>query len=274
MKKGAIGSTRRRIGAIARRDWRIQLSYQFQLLTRLLSALFTLLTFFFIGRLVTDSALPSRYDGGYFEFVLVGFVVTTFAAIALAGFSQSIAAEQQAGTLELLLASSAPLGTILAGSLVVPLAIAAGQMTVFVAVGWLLSPLGFGLVGWLLALPLLILTIATFCAFGVGSAALIVLTKRGDPFTNFILQATTLFAGALFPVALLPGPLQVLARLFPAFYGFEGIRAVLLGGAGFMDILDELAILLGFCAVLMPLAVWVFALSLKAARVTGTLGNA
>ena len=65
-----------------------------------------------------------------------------------------------------------------------------------------------------------------------------------------------------------------MARLVPAFYGFEGMRAVLLADAGLTQILDEVAILLGFCVVLLPIATWLFSRSLKIARVTGTLANA
>lgn len=262
-----------RIAAIARRDARVQLTYHFQLVTRNASLVFVLFTYFFIGRLVTDTDALAPYGGGYFDFVLVGLIVTTFAVVAMSAFSATITSEQQSGTLEILLASAVPLPTLLAGSLVVPTVLAAGQALVLGGVGWAVSDSGIGLEAVLLALPLLLLTFGTFCALGIVSAALIVLTKRGDIWSGVVLQLTSLVAGAVFPVSVLPEPLQLIARLFPAFYGFEGLRAVLLSGHGFTDVLDELAILAAFNLLMFPAALWAFRRALRVARVTGTLGN-
>lgn len=270
----ATSSTRQRVMAIARRDLRVQLSYQFQLFTTATSLIFSLLTFFFIGKLVGNSPTLAEYEGGYFEFALVGLVVMTFALTALTGFNASISREQSTGTFEILLSGATPLGTLLGGSLIVPLGLAAVQAVVFLGVGWVISAGGLDGLGMLLAVPPLLLTVGSFSAFGILSASFIVLTKRGDPFTGLLLQTTNLLAGAVFPVALLPDVLQTVSHLFPAFYGFNAMRAVLLGGAGFADILDEIGILVAFNLVLFPLAMWVFRRALRMARVTGTLGNA
>lgn len=266
-------SRRQRVIAIARRDLRVQLSYQFQLFTTATSLIFSILTFFFIGKLVGNSPALAGYSGGYFEFALVGLVVMTMALTALTGFNASISREQSTGTFEILLAGATPLGTLLGGSLIVPLGLAAIEAAFFLGVGWLISAGGLNAIGMLLAIPPLILTVGSFSAFGILSASFIVLTKRGDPFTGLLLQTTNLLAGAVFPVALLPNWLQATAHLFPAFYGFNAMRAVLLGGANFTDILDEIGILIAFNIVLFPLAMWVFRRALRMARVTGTLGN-
>src|SRR5207244_10469499 len=162
---------------------------------------------------------------------------------------------------------------LLAGWLVVPLGLIAIQIVVYVAVAVVVFGAYFSATGWLLAAPLLALTVMTFCALGVFSASFIVLTKRGDPFSFFVAQGSTFLAGAVFPPSLLPGPLRTFTHLVPAYYGLNGAREALLGGGGFSAVAGEVGVLALFSAVVVPLSVLCFARALRAARVTGTLGN-
>jgi ABC-2 type transport system permease protein len=265
----------RQIAGVARRDLRIQLTHPLQLATVFMQIPFVLFTYFFLDRLVGRPAALAGYGGGYFEFALVGFVVMSLAGVALAAFSQGISSEQRYGTLEIVLASpGARLGPVLVGSLVVPVALAAAQAVVFFAAGFAVAqhPVHYG--GLLLGLPLLFLTVACFCAFGVISAAVIVLSKRGDPFSGPLLQATSLISGAVFPVLLLPGPLRACAHLFPAYYGFQGLRELLLNGAGLSDVVGELGALAACCAVLLPFSLFLFSRAVRLGRTSGVLGSA
>jgi len=222
---------------------------------------------------VNDRVHLRAYAGHYFEFVVIGTVLVAFVTLGLSTLSQTIADEQRAGTLEMLLSAPTSLPALLAGFLVVPLGLTTVQVAVEVAAAIAIFGAHFPLSGLLLALPVLVLTVATFCAFGIFSASFIVLTKRGDPFAIFVAQASTLLAGALFPVSVLPGPLQGMARAVPAFYGLDAMRAAVLGNAGLGDVAGKLLVLAAFAAALLPLAVLAFSRALRAARVTGTLGN-
>lgn len=263
-----------RLMAVASRDLKTQTSYQFSLLLRFGSVALAIASFYFIAQLVQDPPELARFRGGYFEFVLVGMMVTSFTLVGLQTFAQSIAAEQSLGTLEILLASPLRVGNFLAGALVVPLGMTAVEIALYLIIGIGAVGVGFSLVGVLLALPLLVLTVATFCALGILSAAFIVLTKRGDPIAIAVAQGTTFLGGAYFPVTLLPGPLQVVAKFTPAYYGIRGIRDALLSGTGPAELVDELAALAAFTAVLLPGSLWILSRALRVARVTGTLGNA
>lgn len=260
--------------AVASRDLQTQTSYHFNLLLRFGSLALAMASFYFISLLVGDASQLSSYRGGYFEFVLVGMMVTSFTLVGLRTFAQSIGAEQSVGTLEILLASPIRVGNLLAGALVVPLAMTGVEIFLYLVVGIGFVGVGFSLIGALLALPLLILTVATFCGLGILSAAFIVLTKRGDPITLAVAQATTFLGGAYFPVTLMPEPLQLLAHLTPAYYGIRGVREALLSGAGPVDLLDEFGALVAFTAVLLPGSLWLLSRALRVGRVTGTLGNA
>jgi ABC-2 type transport system permease protein len=261
------------IGGVFRRDLRIQLSYPVQLASQGVGIAFSLATLFFVGKLVGNSPLLAQYQGGYFEFALVGLLVVTLAGVALQAFTGGLRAETAAGTLEFLLVSRTPLWVLLAGWMAWPMTLAGVQAVVFFGVGWWLSQGSFDVGGLLAAVPPFLLTVGSFIALGIMSAAFTVMTKRGDPFTPIIVSATNLLAGALFPVAVLPTVLQVLSRAFPAFYGFNAMRSVLLGGESFLEILDELAALLAFNLALFPIGLWMLRSAFRLARITGTLAT-
>lgn len=262
-----------RIAALARRDATTQISYQFNLLLRFGQMFFWLLSLYFIAKLVRQPPELARYGGDYFGFALIGVIITAVTALGLGGFGTTINDEQRTGTLELLLATPTSMATLLTGSLVVPLALTAVEIVVYLTAGWAVFGLELTPGRVLTALPALALTAVVLAAFGVLSASFVVLTKRGDPFTLLLTQATTFVAGAIFPVEVLPGPVQALAHAVPAFYSLDALRRVLLTGASLGDVGGDLLALACFGAALLPLSLWAFGRSLAVARRTGTLGN-
>lgn len=262
-----------RVGALARRDLTIELTYPFQLALRFFGILVGIVMFFFLGRLVGDAEQLRGYRGGYFDFVLIGLIVMNFSQVAVRALSRSIQAAQDDGTFEILLATPTRLWVLMLGTFAVPLLFATVDAAFYLAVGWLLVGFSIPLGSAALAALLLLLTAGTFVALGLLSASVIVLTKRGDPFASLALLATQMLAGVLFPVTVLPDWLQVVARFVPAFYGLRGTREVVLAGGGLGDVSVDLLVLVVCNVVLLPLALWALSRAVRIARVTGTLGN-
>lgn len=262
-----------RIAAIARRDMTLERSYHFQLLLRFTVIGTSIVTFFFLGRLVGTSEELAEFRGGYFEFALLGLLVLGFAQACVTAFSHSIQQAQSDGTLEILLSTSTRLPTLLAGTLVVPMLFALVEAAVFLAIGAVVADLVLSPVRLLLAALVIVLLLGTFAAFGVLAAAVIVLTKRGDPFSGLVLQASNLLGGAMFPITVMPGALQAVSHVVPAYYGLRGVREMLLTTGPLGDVLPDLAALIGFNVLLLPAALWALWRALRIARVTGTLGN-
>ncbi len=260
-----------RVVAIARRDFEIERSYQFALLARFGAILSTVATFFFIGRIVDPSRLGQHHDG-YFEFVMVGLLVATVSGVGLATFTETIKSEQEAGTLEVLLATPTSLPALFVGALIVPIGLAMIETTlIFVAA--IVIGAHFEVSGTVTVLFALPPTLAVYASFGAVSAAFIVLSKRGDPFTPVITQLTNFLSGALFPVAVLPGALQVVAHLLPPYYALQVLRGALLRGDSIIDVGGDYLILVGFAVVMLPLSLMVLKRALRTARATGTLGS-
>ncbi|MEX1133341.1 MAG: ABC transporter permease [Acidimicrobiia bacterium] len=262
-----------RIRAITRRDFRLRMSYPFELLSSLWGVAISVFMFYFIGRLVGDTTVLSGLEGGYFAFAVIGVTVMGLSFSILEVFRSSIQSEQANGTLELLLASPTSLRTFMMGSLVVPMGFAGVEAVAYAVFGWILAPEVLGPSAWLRAVPVLLLVIGAFAAMGLWSAAFVVFAQRGDPVSGMFVQATNLLAGAVFPVAVLPDWLQTLARMVPTFYGFEALRGLMLADASWASVLDEIAILAAFDIVLVAVGMWLLGRALRFARVMGTLGT-
>jgi ABC-2 type transport system permease protein len=270
----AVASNAARLRAIARRDWQTARRYQFRQLLQLLDFVYAAMLAFYVGQLfdtVPDEL--TRFGGSYFEFAMVGLAVMSVASLGIGAFNDTINREQSLGTLEVLLVTPTPVPVLLSGSLVLPLALTLVDVTLYLGVGIGVFGDGLSAQGVLFSIPLLVLTLASFCAFGIVGAAFAVLAKRGDPLSGPLIQATAVLSGALFPVSMFPVALEILARCFPAYYGINGLREALLGDFGWREIAPDFLVLAAFVAVLLPLSMWIFERALAASRRAGILGN-
>jgi ABC-2 type transport system permease protein len=228
---------------------------------------------FYVGKLIDDPPELAAFRGTYFDFAMVGLAVLSVASLGIATFNANIQREQSLGTFEVLLATPTPMSVVLAGSFVYPLLLTVLDVVLYFGICIGLFGAGLTIDGLLLAVPILALTLACFCAFGIAGAALVVLVKRGDPLTGPLTQATTILSGALFPVSVFPAAIEWLARAFPAYYGITGLREAILGRGGWRAVVPDIAVLTGFAIVLLPLSVWLFDRAVAASRRAGTIGN-
>jgi len=261
------------VRAVLRRDWTIERTYPLRLLLVMLGTATFAAGLFYIGKLVIDPPQLEGYTGGYFDFVIVGLAVTSFAAVGLHSFSSSLMSEQSTGTIDLLLASPASRPSLLGGLFLFPFLLAAAEFLALLVFGVGVIGSGLPVGGIVMAIPVVLLTTATFAAIGIATGGILLIAKRGDPVSGPIMQLTMLLSGTVYPVAVLPGPVRLLAWCLPATWGVQATRDLLLGGAGWRDVLPEVAVLIGFVIVMVPLALWAFRSCVGTARRHGLLGS-
>ena len=178
----ALVSNTARLGAIASRDWRTAKRYQFRQLLQLFNFVYAAILAFYVGQLfdtVPDDL--TEFGGDYFDFAMVGLAVMSVAGLGIRAFNETITREQTLGTLEVLLVTPTPVPVLLAGSLVLPLALTFLDVALYIGIGIGVFGNGLTLSGVVLSFPLFVLTLASFCAFGIVGASIAVLAKRGDP---------------------------------------------------------------------------------------------
>jgi ABC-2 type transport system permease protein len=263
----------RKILAFFWRDFAIARGYRGALVLETLEALFGVATFYYLSRFVDSPQLSRALPPGsnYFAFALVGFAFFDYLSVSLSAFDASLEEARQNRTLEALLVTQTRLPVILAGSAVYPFVALALRTCVYLAWGAILFGFAPHAANWPGAVLILVASILAFAGLGILSASYTLLFKRGNPAKWIVLGVSGLVGGMMYPVTILPHSLQTLARLIPVTYSLEGMRAALLGGAGWNELWPPLVALLVFAAILIPFSFLVFAWALRRTKITGTL---
>jgi ABC-2 type transport system permease protein len=264
----------RLLAAFVRRDFRIERTYRVAFLAQLGGAFTTLVSAGFLSRLVPGHQQSlTRYGSDYFTFVLVGTASLAYFTVALGSFSSGLDEEQQQGTLEPLLASPNDPRILLLFGAAWPFLFATAQLIAYLVAGDLLFRARFASTHLLLAAAVLLLTVVAFSAVGLAASSLMLLSKRTGPVVSLIAAAFALLGGVLYPISVLPRPLQFLAEALPMSHGLDGVRRALVAHLDVGAIVLDVAVLAAFSVVLLPLALQGFRWAVDRARRQGSLGH-
>lgn len=258
--------------AFLRRDWQTETRYRMSFVMQAFGIVFGVVTFFYLGRLVGDSAAPylARYGGDYFSFVLIGIALDSYLTTGLTSFVGRLREAQSAGTLEAMLMTPTQPALLIVLSALWDFAWTTIQVVFYLVFGMFLG-LSLSCANFPAAFFVLVLAIVPFVALGILAASIILITKRGDPLTWMIGSLFTLFGGVMFPVTLLPLWLQPVANIFPTTIALDAMRLALLQGAAFDVLAPDLVVLLLMALVLVPLSLFGFRAALDIARREGSL---
>lgn len=265
--------TGRKIAALFFRDLAVARSYRFAFVLQLFDSLLGVAAFYYLSRFIQSPQLAQSLPQGgtYFSFALVGFAFFDYLGVALNAFDQSLEEARQNGTLEYLLITQTSLPVILAGSAIYPFALLSLRTVVYLRWGVALFGFPAAQANWLGAAVVLAVSVLAFTGLGVLSASYMLLFKRGNPVKWLLLGVSGLVSGMMYPVSVLPRPLQWMGRLVPVTYSLEGMRAAILGHASMAALWPVIGDLLAFAAVLLPFSFAVFSWALRRTKVTGTL---
>lgn len=259
--------------AFVLKGYTLERSYRPNFWARYIEAFTGLLFVYFLGRLFsTPPAAVAAYGVDYFTFALVGTVFSQYLNTVLRQFALGLREEMLTGTIEpLLVTVTHPSLALLGGAfwaLLEGLVILALQLLA----GWLLGARFLG-ANW----PTLVITIALslvcLSAWGIASAAFVLIFKKGDPIAWLVSGTTYIFGGVYFPVSILPRWLQVVAYALPVTHALEAIRGALLQGRSWGQLGRPLLALLAFTVVLLPASLALFRYATHRARQDGSLAH-
>lgn len=265
----------RTLWGFLRRDAHIHTSYKLGFAIELLSVFMSSSTFYFVAKLFGAASMPilRNYGGDYFSFVLIGIAFSSYQSVGLNSFAQSLRQEQYLNTLEPIFLTPVTVPQFLIGSGLWDFLYATLEVGLYLLLGGLVFGLRLPAARPVEAVVVLLLTIAAFMGLGVIAAAFIMRYKRGNPITWLVTSASELLGGVYFPLTVLPGWMQKVAKFVPMSHALSGLRKSLLSGAGWRDILPELTALSLFIVILWPIGFLAFRLALKSARDEGSLGH-
>lgn len=265
----------KKIFAFLKKDFLEESSYKLAFILNIFGVLVSILSYFFIDKLFGRkiSVELEEFGVNYFAYVLLGMALFSYIGVGLGSFSSRIRSEQVQGTLEAVLLTPTKISTILVSLAIWNLILATFDLLIYISLGAFLFQIDFSKTNFLSASIVLILTIASFSALGILSAGFILVFKRGNPASWIISSLEGLVGGVYFPVSVLPGWLQVLARFFPITYAIRAIELAVYQGYSLIQLTREITFLVIFTLLLLPLSLKVFKYSLKKARRDGSLGQ-
>ena len=207
-------------------------------------------------------------------YLLIGTSVWSYLSVTFEGVTDMITIERWEGTIEHTFMAPISRFTHLIGSCWY--AVAHGMLFTFVQL--LIVAAFFHLdlshANYLTAVFMLLVGSISFIGFGIGAAILpLLFTERGSQMSYIVRAILLLVSGVYYPISVLPGWMQPLAKISPATYVLEGLRAGLMSGKPFWS--PEVwsftwpLIITGLVSV--PLGVLIFQRAERYAKRTGRL---
>ncbi|HYV19346.1 MAG TPA: ABC transporter permease [Verrucomicrobiae bacterium] len=257
--------------AFLKRDFLVETSYRTAFLLQFFGILMSVLIWRFVSGVLKAPADTPGLDGmDYFAYVLLGLAFFHYLSSALGSFSQKIRQEQMTGTLEAILVTPTSPGTVVLGSALWEFVLSSVKVAIYLVIGW-----AFGIAIRFENLPLCLLvlaiTVLAFSGIGILSAAFVFYLKRGDPITYLVSSVSVLLGGVFYPPQDMWPWLGSLSKFLPITYALHAWRQALLKGATFQEILPDIAALLVFVVILVPLGAIAFRFAIRRARAEGSL---
>jgi ABC-2 type transport system permease protein len=208
----------------------------------------------------------------YISFIVVGSTLWMWLNITLWDVGFQLRNEQMRGTLESNWLCPVWRISIMIGSSFTKLATA----TMLLVITALEFRIFFGvnlLRGGTTLLVLLLLIIPSIYGLGIAFGSMVLRFKEANAMVFLVRGLFMVFCGITYPLEVLPGWMRSVAAFLPLTYAIRDMRAVILSGATFADILPDVQKLAVF-AVVLPIAGFAaFAAMERRARRAGDLGQ-
>jgi len=259
--------------AFIKKDLLIESSYKVAFLFNIFSVLVSILTYFFIDKLFGQKMTGHLQEFGvsYFSYVLLSMAFFSYIGVGLGAFYNRIQTEQVQGTLEAVLLTPTKITTILFSMILWNVIFATFNLAVYIGLGVFLFKINFSNINILSTVVILMLSIITFSSLGILSASFVMVFKRGNPVGWIINSLEGLIAGVYFPVTVLPGWLQVIARFFPVTYAIRAVELAVYRGFSVTRLYKEITLLIAFSVLLLPVSLAVFKYALTRAKKDASL---
>lgn len=263
--------------AVARKDLRLVRRYPLNLVSRVVEPIAWLVPVYFLGRtFARDGQMPgfASWTGtsDFIAFVVAGWVLSGYVFAVMWGMGFALKNEMDSGVLESNWISPQP-----------PLLLLAGRSIASVVVTTLTS-LAFGALAVLVfdisiraqLLPaLMIVAPVVVGLYGFGFIVAGAVLRLRDANTlidtgNFVLG---ILSGRDYPVRVLPRPLLMISLLLPLTYGYDGLRAVIVGTRTLLPLQLEVAVMIVFMVAMVALGTHIFARLERRCRLEGTLSQ-
>jgi len=193
----------------------------------------------------------------YFQFVAPGVMAMVTVMAVMMGLAGSVAREKETGTLDGLLVAPIARGSIVMGKTFAQTVRGLAQGAMVLAIAMIFF--GVRVYGnFALLVVMLILGIFSFVGLGILISAMVEEQETAMTIMMTVTFPMLFLSGAFFPLQQMPGFMQAISKVVPLTYVVEGLRQVMVLGAGFTQVLRPVLILLAFGAITLAISIPAF----------------
>ena len=260
--------------AFFERNWNLTRRYLAWEIVWLVYNIVNALSVTYIGKAaqaITNTKIDTQY---LILYLMIGTAVWSYLSVTFEGVTDLITIERWEGTIEHTFMAPISRFTHLLGSCWY--AIAHGMLFTFLQliIVSLFFHLDLSHANYLTAAFMLLIGSISFVGFGIGAAVLpLLFTERGSQMSYIVRAILLLVSGVYYPITVLPGWMQPLAKVSPATYVLQGLRAGLLKNQVIWsgEIWNYTWPLIVTGLVSVPLGVYIFKIAERYAKRTGKL---
>ncbi len=103
------------------------------------------------------------------------------------------------------------------------------------------------------------------------AASFILIFKRGNPIAWVVNTSFGLLGGVYYPITVLPPWLQAISHFLPVTYAIRSMEMAVYQGSSIKELTQDIATLLAFSALLLPLSLLSFKFAIRKAKMDGSL---
>lgn len=262
-------------------NFKIFLSYRTWVIMETISTVASIAMYSFMGLQVdaTRVVLAGYGEVDWLSFALVGVATANYLWMCVSRLSHSLQHEIREGTLEPIVTSLINMRSYIIGQSIRGFLVSGYFMlgVMVVGIGVLRVPLIITLETILSFIAVILLMVLSYAGIGIMAAGLILVYKKGDPLTFLFASVTEFLGGVLFPLKYLENfpILYAMAWLMPYTYALDAARRILLNGATLLspNVLLNIAVLIVYTAVFIPLGLRVFKWGVNRIRYEGTVAT-
>ncbi|HEV2108647.1 MAG TPA: ABC transporter permease [Thermomicrobiales bacterium] len=205
-------------------------------------------------------------------FLLIGALLWSYLSMLFDILAETVMWERWEGTIEYTFMSPVSRATHLIGTGIYAVIYGIIRMVVMLGVISLFFDLQLRNANYLAAFVILAIASVSLVGFGmVGSVMPLLSPEKGAQVTFIFASILLLVSGVYYPIEVLPGWMQALAKISPAYYALQGMRSALVDGAALASQWANIWPLLIIGAVSVPLGIRIFELGERFAKRTGRL---
>ncbi|HEY0734251.1 MAG TPA: ABC transporter permease [Herpetosiphonaceae bacterium] len=222
---------------------------------------------------ITGVAISPAEVNEFILFLLVGTLVWNYLAVVFDAISETITWERWEGTIEYTFMAPISRLTHLLGATLFAILYGVLHTAIILGVVSFFFDVSLAQANFFGAMSLLVVGSLSFVGMGIFAAVLpLLFPERGAQMTNVIKALILLVSGVYFPIAVLPGWMQTISQVSPAYYVLAGMREALLENASVFSLAQTYILpLLIIGAIAVPAGLWVFVTAEQYAKRTGRL---